>query len=269
MSINLQDLPPQSHTASLAYRSKLTALKARQEKDLLDQKKANHACALERTLSHFTAYRTSDLNHQTSLKESELTNRIYIPRESHFFVVVLIKSKIRMSAKLKTVTELLRLKKINTMVFVKNNESNRNLLKKIRNYVTYGFVGVEVLREILYKRGIGRCYDYESGYDYLKERDTDSFDRRAKGGLNNCSLVNLTNESIIKAFNGELRCLEDIVFHLYYGTECFKVVNNFLNPIGLNCPTKGFKNKKKDFVMEGDAGMRGFGMEELIKRMID
>merc|ERR1711902_474275 len=68
-------------------------------------------------------------------------------------------SKIRMSSRLKKVCDLLRLERINSLVLVKNNESNRKLISIIKDFVAYGFISYNMLLNLLVKRGRGRVFD--------------------------------------------------------------------------------------------------------------
>ncbi|ELQ75521.1 60S ribosomal protein L7 [Trachipleistophora hominis] len=243
MSTCLKDLPPYSYTSKEEYSHKLQTLKETQERLYQERVQKNKEYALKRVMELTAEYKKTELDTQMKEKQAAMTNQLYVSGDPQFFVVILIRSMIRMPAKLKKICELFRLKKINTLVMVRNNESNRRMLQKLRNFVAYGFIDINLLRTLVYKRGLGRI------------------DNKA---------VNLTNENIEDAFDGELRCIEELIYHLHYGTEYFKVVNNFLMPFGLNCPKGGFRGKKnRDYVEGGCAGNWYSEIGTLVKRMVD
>lgn len=243
MNVSLKDLPPYSYTSREEYSRKLQGLKEAQQQAYQERVEKNKEHALNRVMQITAEYKKSELDKDMKEKQAAITNKLYVSGDPQFFVVILIRSMIRMPATLKKVCELFRLKKINTLVIVRNNESNRRMLQKLRNFIAYGFIDVNLLRALIYKRGLGRI------------------DNKA---------VNLTNENIEDVFEGELRCVEEIVYHIHYGTEHFKVVNNFLMPFGLNCPKGGFRGKKnRDYVEGGCAGNWYNEIGALVKRMID
>lgn len=238
---NLVDKPFSLQKAE-NYEKKLAAIKADQESKFNNRVKENDLYARKRTAELLLEYKKMALDEEQKRKIAESTNSIYVPQEPSFFAIVLIRSKNRMPARLKTICKLLRLEKINTCVLAKNNKSTRQMLQKLRNYIAYGYLSVDTLRLLFYKRAICRI---------------------------NSKPRNITNEVIEDYFDGELRCMEDLVYNIYTGSPLFKKINSFLLPFKLSCPVKGFKGKKsRDLTEGGSAGNHFDQLHLLLERMI-
>lgn len=282
---DLLNTPPVSHDRIHSYVTNLVKLQQEQIEKQSVQIQANEQHAKQRNLAVTNTINKLTCDTATKIQESDVTNRTYVPAEPKFMAVILLRSKNKMSAKLKKVCELFRLESINTLVLVKNNESNRNMLKVIKDYVAYGFVSFEMLREILVKRGKGRSYDKRtSAFDlkkinsntslnrfniFLEESEVQKAEKLRK--KRRFDLVNLSTETITKTFNdSNLKTIDDIALHLFTGSEYFKLVNNFL-VFTLNCPRGGFKHRKKGqhYVDGGILGNWYYEIEGLIRRMID
>ncbi|KAF9764853.1 60S ribosomal protein L7 [Nosema granulosis] len=174
--------------------------------------------------------------------ELEAKNMIYVPSEPEFLVVMKLRSSLRAPPKQRKILELLRLKRMNSLVFVKNNKSTRRMLQLAKDYVSFGTISYELLRELIYKRAVCR--------------------------INNIN-TKLSNETIDLAFGGEIRCIEEIVHSIYFGTSLFKDANNFLCPIALHAPIGGFKGRKSKSFMEGGCmGNHHDLIGEIISKMI-
>jgi large subunit ribosomal protein L7e len=138
--------------------------------------------------------------------------------------------------------DLLRLRRVNAAVFIRNNGPVRAMLQKVRNYIAWGTIDIHLLRRLIYERGM--CKIGHSRY-------------------------NISNEIVEEFFDGELKCIEDLVYHIYCGTPLFKKVNKFLWPFGLSCPVKGFRGRKaRDYVQGGACGNHFGTLGNLVSRMI-
>ncbi|NQU98353.1 uL30 family ribosomal protein [Candidatus Woesearchaeota archaeon] len=67
--------------------------------------------------------------------------------------VILIRGLIGVNQTVKDTLFLLRLRKKHTCVVVENTESNRGMIKKVKDYVTYGEINDETLKSLISKRG--------------------------------------------------------------------------------------------------------------------
>ncbi|KAG5859354.1 ribosomal protein L7 [Encephalitozoon hellem] len=231
---------PQSSIRKKEYEAKMAEIKRRQEKEFMERKKINAKYAEEMTEKLLNKYYQQE--REILEKKASMQNGFYVPKEAEFFVVILIRSKCKCSPKVRKVLELFRLKRINSCVFVRNNKSTKNMLHIIKDYVAFGTIEMELLRELMYTRGSGR---------------------------NGMSRVKLTNEFIEDMFDGKIKCIEELVHHIYNGTEMFKDVNNFLYPFHLSPPRGGFKgHKSRSFNDGGSTGNHQDLLGDLLRRMI-
>lgn len=282
----LLNIPPESYNRMQNYVQNLRDLKKAQTENLEQSKLRNKRDSKARKLEVGNVINKLELDYKTKIEESKVTNMLYVPNEPNFLIVILVRSKCRISAKLNKVCDLLRLEKIHTAVIVKNNESIRNMLKIIKDYVAFGFISFSVLRQLLIKRGKGRNYDKHSHQFNTKVLEQENFQisslfnselkiiknekiRRKKGH----SEINLTPENLSSIFKNDpnIRCVDDLALHLYTQSEYFKIVNNFLCPFKLNCPKGGYKHRKKGlhFVDGGILGNWHYEIENLLLRMVD
>jgi len=61
-----------------------------------------------------------------------------------------------MAPKTKKILQLLRLRRINSAVFLKVNKATLNMLQKVEPYVAYGYPNLKTVKELIYKRGFGK-----------------------------------------------------------------------------------------------------------------
>lgn len=82
-----------------------------------------------------------------------------------YLVVVRVRGMVGISPDIKRTLEMLNLFNKNWMVFVQNNESMIGMVKKVKDYVTYGEVSEEVMKELLEKR----AEESEEGFTFGKK----------------------------------------------------------------------------------------------------
>ncbi|WUR04799.1 ribosomal protein uL30 [Vairimorpha necatrix] len=202
----------------------------------------NKEYALETTEKLLNKYYDSVKELEKTKSDYKSKNMLYIPKESNFLVVVKIKSSIGAAPRQRSILKLLRLNKTNSAVLVKNNKSMKRMLQLAKDYISYGSISYELLRKLVYKHGVIKVND--------KHRK-------------------LNNENIEDAFRGELKCIEEIIYNIYFGTEYFKVCANTLIPFRLKSPQGGFKGKKsKGFTEGGNLGNHYDLIGELVERML-
>lgn len=281
--MSLLDVPPNSLDRIQSYISFLKETKNTQEKNKEKLNQELSELSKTKNLKIKNELEKQNLDLKTKNEESILKNQIFVPEEPNFLIVILLRSKIGMSAKLKKVCDLFRLEKINTAVLIKNNESTRNMLHLIKDYTAYGYLKYDTLRELLKKRGKGRFFEKHFHSikisnlkkDILNEHNIFISDyeliRREKIRRKNPMFLNLTPFNIYNTFkNKEIINIDDICYHLFTNSEYFKIINNFLAPFRLNCPKNGFKrNKRRNFVDNGILGNWHYEIEGLILRMLD
>lgn len=234
---------PYSSVKRQEYNKKMSEIAQKAEEENKARKELNAQYASKRALEIVEEYK-KDIRETGELKEEAKRNdSFYVPKEPEFFVVVRIRGVNRVPPKERKILELIRLKKPNHAICVRNNGPMKTMLHKVRSYIAYGFCDVTLLRTLVYKRGIAR--------------------------IDNKS-VNLTNEVIEDHFEGKIKSVEELVYQIYKGTDLFKKANNFLCPFTLNPPRKGFGGRKVLDVIEGGAtGCYHDKIDTLISRMIE
>lgn len=216
--------------------------------------------AYDAQLEHFEKRKVANLEHQNKVtKESvekikaeeaaedqkeQKIDVMYVRPEPKFLVAIQIKSQNGVAPKMKKTLQLLRLKKINNCVILKNNQCIRKMLQIAKDSVAYGYISYDMLRELVYKRGHGKM---------------------------DKSTVKLTNEAIETAFKGKYRCIEELLEVIYRGGDDMKKVLNFLVPLKLNSPKGKYcykKRKCQTFVQGGVANNHFELLGELLSKMI-
>jgi len=162
--------------------------------------------------------------------------------ESKVLFVLRIKTMRRACPKTQKVLKILRLRNVNTGVFLIANGPTMSMLRMIEPYVTWGVPSPKVISDLIYKRGFTRIE---------KKR------------------VPITDNQLVAAQLGKdgVVCVEDIVHELTTGGPAFRAVSRFLCPFKLSVPLGGFKALRKTAEKGGDVGDRGDGISELIAAM--
>ncbi len=148
--------------------------------------------------------------------------------------VIRVRGSVGVNERVKRTLDMLRLFKSNHLVLVGNDKVN--MVKKVKDYVTFGEISVDVLAKVLEKRGriVG---NKRISSDVLKELGVKDFQELAE-----------------RIISGELKLNKDSV----------------IKPVfRLKPPKKGFDRGgiKKPFRVGGVLGDRGVKINELILRM--
>jgi large subunit ribosomal protein L30 len=156
--------------------------------------------------------------------------------ERKCIAVVRVRGSISAQREAKETLEMLRLARTNNAVLVNDQPAFMGMLKRARNYITWGEASKETVSLLLQKRG------------------------RIAGGKK------LTDEYAQKIGYKSLDELADAVANCK--VEYRKLLG--IQPVfKLHPPTKGFRGKtKKSYGAGGEAGYRGNRINELIKRMV-
>ncbi|MCE5213193.1 MAG: 50S ribosomal protein L30 [Methanobacterium sp.] len=130
--------------------------------------------------------------------------------------------------------EMLRLTRINHAVILDENPSYQGMLRKAKDYITWGEIKKETLVNMISKRG-KLPGDLKVTDEYLKE-------------------------------NTSYKSIEDLSQAVVEGT---KLEESGIKPVfRLHPPRKGFKNTKKAYNEDGSLGYRGENIEDLINKML-
>ena len=160
--------------------------------------------------------------------------------EAKLVFVIRIRGLNGVAPKTKKILQLLRLRQINTGVFLRVNKATMNMLQKADPYIAYGYPNLKTVRELIYKRGFGKV---------------------------NKARIALTDNSVIEGTLGEkgIICAEDLIHEIYTVGPHFKEANNFLWPFKLSSPKGGLSHKRLHFIESGQAGNREHFINNLVR----
>lgn len=152
------------------------------------------------------------------------------------YIVIRVRGTINVRKTINDTLKMLRLNKINHCVIIPESIEYNGMLKKAKDYITWGEVNEDVLKELLTSRA-------------KLEGDRPVNDKYIKSNSKYKSLKDFSAE-IIKG-NAKLSDLKDIkaVFRLHP-------------------PRKGYEGIKRPFSLGGALGYRGDKINDLIRRMI-
>ena len=69
------------------------------------------------------------------------------------YAVIRIRGTVKIAPKISTTLEFLNLKRINNLSIWQENDSNLQMIKKVMDYVAYGNISEEVLKELITAKG--------------------------------------------------------------------------------------------------------------------
>jgi len=148
--------------------------------------------------------------------------------------IIRLRGTVNVPKKVKDTLKMLRLEKPNSCVVVPENSFYKGMLKKVKDYVTYGVIDKDTLVELLKKRG------------------------RVVGDKP------LTEEFLKNAKLGDFSKFADAV---YTGKVKMKDVKGMKSVFRLNPPRKGMKSIRLSYP-RGELGFRKENINELLKRMM-
>ncbi len=167
----------------------------------------------------------------------------YVEPEAKLVFVIRIRGLNGVAPKTRKILQLLRLRRINTGIFLRVNKATMNMLQKVEPYVAYGYPNLKTVRELIYKRGFGKV---------------------------NKQRIALTDNSVVEGVLGEkcgIICTEDLVHEIFTVGPHFKEANNFLWPFALSSPKGGLDKKRVHFIEGGHAGNREHFINNLVRAM--
>lgn len=132
--------------------------------------------------------------------------------------------------------ELMRLNRINHMVFVEDNEVNRGMLQRVKDYVTWGEVDDATVEMILRYRA------QLKGHNPLMEEE-------------------------LKDIAG-YETFKDLASAINRGKMKFKDIRDIVPVVRLNPPKGGYEAVRKPVGQGGSAGYRGKDINRLILAML-
>jgi len=152
------------------------------------------------------------------------------------YAVIRVRGNINVRPGIRDTLKMLRLNRTNHCVIIAESHEYKGMLKKVKDYVTWGEIDEEILQEIISKRGklIG---------------DSTITDKYIKSISKYKSISNLATEIVAgKAKLTDIKSLKPV--------------------IRLHPPRKGYEGVKRPFTLGGALGYRGDKIKDLIRRMI-
>lgn len=146
--------------------------------------------------------------------------------------VLRIRGNAKMRGEMEDTLQMLHLKTVNNCAVIPKNETYDGMIKKVKDFVTYGEIKKEIFHEMLLKWG-------RSG----SKRITEAFFKEKK----------YTADKFVDEFFAKKIKLKE------FG----------INPVfRLHPPAKGYEGIKRPFKLGGALGDRGEKINELLERMI-
>eukprot|EP01122_Echinamoeba_exundans_P014909 TRINITY_DN6873_c1_g1_i1.p1 TRINITY_DN6873_c1_g1~~TRINITY_DN6873_c1_g1_i1.p1 ORF type:complete len:260 (-),score=94.78 TRINITY_DN6873_c1_g1_i1:130-864(-) len=210
--------------------------------DLKKKRKATRKVIFKRAEQYVKEYRTQEKSLVQLRRAAKDNNTFFVEPEPKLALVVRIRGINQVSPKVKKILQLLRLRQINSAVFVKLSKPMLQMLHLVEPYITYGYPNLKTVKELVYKRGFAKVQSQR---------------------------LPLTDNAIIEKALGSIGvlCVEDVIHELYTVGPNFKKVNQFMWPFKLSSPAGGFRKKLIGFNEGGDAGNREEKINELVRRM--
>lgn len=203
---------------------------------------ANRKEYFKRAESYVKEYRTQEADLIRLKREAKAKNGFYVEPEAKLVFVIRIRGINDVAPKTKKILQLLRLRQINTGVFLKVNKATMNMLQRVEPYVAYGYPNLKTVKELIYKRGFGKV---------------------------NKARIPLTDNSVVEGTLGPLGliCVEDLIHEIFTVGPSFKQANNFLWPFKLSAPKGGIDKKRLHYIEGGQAGNRAEYINNLVRAM--
>ena len=152
------------------------------------------------------------------------------------YAAIRVRGRVNVNPDIKDTMRFLRLNQVNHCVLVPDTPQYAGMLKKVKDYITWGEVSPTTVRELITKRG------------------------RLTGG-NPVTPTYIKKESGFKDVNALTKAI------CKGGTELRKLPG--MKPLfRLSPPRKGYEGIKRSFVEGGALGYRGKKINDLIGRMI-
>lgn len=147
-----------------------------------------------------------------------------------------VRGKVGVRGDIADTMAMLRLRRQNHCVLLQDTDAVRGMLKKTKDYITWGEVDAEVLAKLLLKRG------------------------RARGRRR-------VSDAYVKA-NSRFKSIWDLSQAIAAGEAKLTDVDGLVPVIRLHPPQKGYEGVKRSFVNGGALGYRGGQISKLLDRMI-
>ena len=152
------------------------------------------------------------------------------------YAVVRVRGNINVRPEIKDTLKMLRLNKVNHCSIIPETNEFKGMLRKVKDYVTWGEIDTDSLNQIITTRGklVG---DIPITEKYLKS-------------------------------NSKFKSISGFVSEIIEGKAKLSDVKGIKPVIRLHPPRKGYEGIKRPFSLGGALGYRGEQINDLIRRMI-
>jgi len=166
--------------------------------------------AFKNAAAYADEYKTTAAQEARLTRQARDLGNFYVPETARLLCVVRIRGINDLHPKSRKILQLLRLRQLNNLVFIKLTKATMNMVRKVEPYVAYGYPSLKTVRDLLYKRGHGKV---------------------------NKQRIPLTDNSVIEGVLGKhgIVCMEDLVHEIYTVGPHFKEAANFSGRS--SCPT--------------------------------
>merc|ERR1711931_139289 len=110
----------------------------------------------KRAEDYVREYRAKEHDEVRLQRMAKRTGKFKVPEGAKLAFVIRIRGINQVSPKVKKALQLLRLRQINSGVFVKLNKASINILRLVEPYVLWGYPNLKTIRELIYKRGFAK-----------------------------------------------------------------------------------------------------------------
>jgi len=175
-------------------------------------------------------------------RQAKQGGNFYVEPESKLAFVIRIRGTMGLAPKPRKILILLRLRQVNSGVFVRLTKDTKQMLTLVEPYITYGYPNLKSVRELIYKRAFAKVD---------KQR------------------VAITHNQVIENKLGkhDILCVEDLIHEIFTVGPHFKQANKFLWPFKLSCPNGGWVKTLNHFNEGGDSGNREDKINQVIHNL--
>ncbi len=152
------------------------------------------------------------------------------------YAVVRVRGNINVRGPIKDTLKMLRLNKVNHCAIIPETVEYKGMLKKVKDYVTWGEIDQESLNQLLINRA------------------------KLMGDLP-------VTDNFIKS-NSKFKSISNFASEIIEGKAKLADIKDLKPVIRLHPPRKGYEGIKRPYSLGGALGYRGEKIKELIRRMI-
>jgi len=233
---------PESLLKKRKSAERVKAIRDAEKVALRRRAKKNRRVIFKRAESYLREYRTLERSLIRNRRMAKQSGNFFREPEAKLAFVVRIRGINQVPPKPRKILQLLRLRQINTGVFVRLSTATLNMLRIVEPYVAYGSPNLKSVRELIYKRGFAKSD---------KQR------------------IPISDNAVIEKHLGRygIICVEDLIHEIFTVGPHFKQANKFLWPFKLSSPRGGFTKKTIHFQEGGVAGNNEENINGIIRQM--